>query len=60
MVVCVWRKVKVGEVENEVRVVFAGAHVWAMSILMRPVRMRSNCSAIAVEVGATALFECRG
>ena len=27
-VVCVWWKVKVGEVGDEVRVVFAGALVW--------------------------------
>ena len=51
-------KVKVGEVGNEVRVVFAGALVWGdvdphgCSLCA----WESDCSAIVVEVGATSLF----
>ena len=62
MVVCVWWKVKVGEVGDEVRVVFAGALVWGdvdphgCSLCA----CESDCSAILVEIGATALFEGLG
>ena len=61
-VVCVWWKVKVGEVGDEVRVVFAGALVWGdvdphgCSLF----DYESDCSATVVEVGATSLFECLG
>ena len=57
-----WWKVKVGEVGDEVRVVFAGALVWGdvdphgCSLCA----WESDCSAIVVEVGATSLFECLG
>ena len=55
VVVCVWWKVKVGEVGDEKSVVFAGALVWGdvdnhgCSLCA----CESDCSAILVEVGAT-------
>ena len=57
-----WWKVKVGEVGDEVRVVFAGALVLGdvdphgCSLCA----CESDCSAIVLEVGATSLFECLG
>ena len=57
-----WWKVKVGEVGDEVRVVFAGALVCCdvdphgCSLCA----CESDCSAIVVEVVATSLFECPG
>ena len=60
--VCVWRNVKVGEVGDDVGVVFAGALVWGD---VDPhgcclCACESDCSAILVEIGATALFEGLG
>ncbi len=53
-----WRKVKVCEVGDEVRVVFAGALVWGdfNPHGCGPCACESDCSAVVVEVGATSLF----
>ena len=58
----VWRNVKVGEVGDEVRGLLAGALVWGdvdphgCGLGAR----EADGSAIVIEVGATALFECLG
>ena len=59
---CVWRNVKVGEVGDELGVVFAGSLVWGD---VDPhgcglCACESDCSTSVVEVGATALFEGQG